>query len=232
MTQDSRQIAVFHPGREGEPVAVVDGFFPLARRLAAVAPRRPFAAAAGYYPGQRSPAPNEYLAAIRALLAGELAPAFGIAPETIRRVEASYSLVSRPPASLAPMQRVPHFDTPRREGIACVHYLFPEDAGFGGTSFYRHNSTGYESVDATRVDRYMAALEAELARDGLPEPPRYVNGDTPHFTRILSCRPRFNRALFYRACRLHSGDILPDHDFSAGPAGGRLTMTAFIHLAD
>ena len=56
-----------------------------------------------------------------------------------------YSLVSTPAQELAPPQRIPHVDSLAKSGLATIHYLFK--ANLGGTAFYRHRRTGFESID-------------------------------------------------------------------------------------
>lgn len=230
MTDSRMRIEAIELGNEREPLAVVDNFFPAADHLASVAKERPFTVANSFYPGLRSAAPNQYLAAIHQLLQNYLWEIFGFEKDAIESIDSAFSVISRRPEELSTLQRIPHFDTPQREGLACVHYLFPETSGYGGTSFYRHKRTGYEYVDAERFPLYKASLEEDLREHGLTEPPRYVLGDTDIFSRYASQEARFNRALFYRASSLHSGDIKPDHSYDPNPETGRLTMTAFIQL--
>lgn len=217
-------------GNEGEPLAIVDNFFESVDKLVEVARTRPFSPAANYYPGLRSAAPNQYLSAVHTLLQDALSEIFQFEKDQVLSIDSAISMVTRRPEDLSEYQRIPHFDRPQREGLACVHYLFPAELPYGGTSFYRHNSTGYEFIDENRVETYQETLKTEFSEIGLPEPPAYINGDTNMFTRYASCEGIYNRALFYRASSLHSGNIFPDHNYDAEPAQSRLTMTSFIKL--
>ena len=61
--------------------------------------------------------------------------------------------------------------------IAVLHYLF--DTPHGGTSFYRHRSTGFESITPERAEDYAARLRQEL--EASPPPAAYTTGDTELF---------------------------------------------------
>jgi hypothetical protein len=125
---------------------------------------------------------------------------------------------------LQPLQRLPHFDSPDDLQLAVLHYLSPVDQG--GTSFYRHRSTGFESLSNERSARYAAALDADVRAQG-PSPTAYINGDSPMFERIASFAGEFNRVLVYRSVSLHSADIASDFRFEADPRRGRLTANLF-----
>ncbi|MDA4834850.1 DUF6445 family protein, partial [Enterobacter hormaechei] len=110
--------------------------------------------------------------------------------------------------------------------IALVHYLGGEDDG--GTAFYRHRATGFETIDATRAPIYLNAISAEVGN--APPPTAYVDGSTPLFEQISAVDARPNRAVVYRSALLHSGRIPPAASLSANPLTGRLTVTAFLSL--
>ncbi len=121
---------------------------------------------------------------------------------------------------MRPIQSVPHFDGFDRTHIASVHYLCTEE--FGGTSFYRHRSTGYETMDAQRIVEYAPRLKAEVM--GLNTRSfTYIRGDTALFERTASVEAKFNRAIYYRSNVLHSGDIPANISMPAQPRKGRLT---------
>lgn len=218
-------------GKEGEPIAIIENFFPHPEALVNVAKERPFELDASFYPGHRSVAPNQYIQFVYDTLVNHCGDLFGFEKDNIATVDSRFSLVDKKPEDLQVLQKIPHFDVPRKDGLACVHYLCPPSENYGGTSFYKHKSTGYEFVDAERVDHYMKTLEGEIEKYGLPSPPEYINGDTDIFTRIASHDAVFNRALFYRASSLHSGNIKKDHNYNLDPETGRLTMTSFITLS-
>ncbi|WP_447406945.1 DUF6445 family protein, partial [Clostridium perfringens] len=75
-------------------------------------------------------------------------------------VDASFSIVTTPPEKLDVRQRVPHCDAFRADRIALVHYLAPE--GGDGTAFFRHRSTGFETIDEERAPIFFGQLDAEF----------------------------------------------------------------------
>lgn len=216
------RVAIERHGVEAQPVVVIDRFAD-AERFRDDAAFLSFAPIGPHYPGIRATVAP---ALLRDLL-GRLEPiareAFGVGGLAI--ADAFYSIVTTPPAALTPIQRLPHFDevSPRR--LALLHYLSPDERS--GTAFYRHRTTGFESIDAARLDRYRAALDDDLRRHGLPDA-AYIAGDTPVFERLAVHAGRFNRAILYRSNTLHCADLPPDLSFDPDPATGRLTVNTFL----
>ena len=97
----------------------------------------------------------------------------------------------------------------------------------GGTAFYRQRSTGFESVDALRLDRFKAELEAGVQKHGMPNP-SYIAGDTPLYECIAVQPARFNRALVYAGNTLHCAYLPPEVALSSDPLAGRLTLNLFL----
>jgi hypothetical protein len=143
-------------------------------------------------------------------------------------MQAWFSLVTTPPHALAPIQRLPHVDGTDPTQIAMMLYL--NRTGHGGTAFFRHRSTGLEALTANDYPRYAAALQADIARTGLP-PAAYTTDGAPHFERVHAVAGHFNSAVFYRGNILHSGVIDNTAPLSADPREGRLTINAFFRPA-
>ncbi len=141
-------------------------------------------------------------------------------------IDASFSIVTTPPGALSMQQRLPHCDAFTPDRIALVHYLSPDG---GGTAFFRHRSTGFETVNEGRRAVSCRELDTET-RDGCVPPTGYIAGDTPLFERIALVEARFNRAVLYPSFLLHSGEILPEAALSPEPSTGRLTITAFFSV--
>lgn len=211
-------------GGEGQPIVVVDGFHPDPDALRAEAIGSRFEAARFHYPGVRAPLPPDYFDRVGPALATVLRDVFG-SPARTDLLDASFSIVTTPPALLTVAQRVPHVDAVQPGRVALVHYLAPD--GGDGTVFFRHRATGFETVDQARAPVYYPHLEAELRRGGEPAA-AYIAGSTPLFERIAGVDARYNRAVIYRSALLHSGAIAADAALSADPAVGRLTVTAFL----
>lgn len=215
-------------GREGAPLLVIDNFVAEPDRLVKKAVTAPFASGGRFYPGIRCKAPPSYEHFLTTRLQPLLAEHFGLASRTLRLPMCHFSLVTTPAAQLEPMQRIPHVDSLSRDGFATVHYLFK--ANLGGTAFYRHRATGYESLDEVRGPEYFRVLESESAGPDRPET-KYIDGDTAIFEQIASVAGVFNRMLVYRRNSLHSGSIDPAFQPDANPLTGRLSINSFIDPA-
>lgn len=214
-------------GRERAPVLILDGVMADPGALVDFAARasvfRPMAQAGNFYPGVRAPAPQPYVQALFEAVRGPIAETFGLRGLP-RRLTCAYSLSTLAPETLTPAQRAPHFDTSDGGQIAVLHYLF--QTPHGGTSFYRHRSSGWESITPDRSAAFAATLKRELEEG--PPAPGYIAGDTELFERTASVEPRFDRLIVYRGRMLHSGDIDPARDLDPDPRIGRLTLNTFI----
>lgn len=216
-------VTVRRVGHEREPVAIVDDFAADPDALRAFAAAQAFASAGRHYPGIAAALPEEYLRAQGALIATILREVFGVT-EKVSVLEARFSIVTVAPDALSREQRLPHVDALEPGRLALIHYLVPGETD--GTAFYRHRSTGFETVDAVRSEAYFAALNHDLQESGLPT--GYIAGDTPIFERTGHVAGTYNRALLYRGRLLHSGAIAPDAALPADPVAGRLTVTGFF----
>jgi hypothetical protein len=224
---DSFAYRVEHIGNERAPVLVIDNFLSDPQLLVDFAAAHAVfeSVSDAFYPGVRAPIPPIYSFALRAFLGDIIGETFGLGASRVVKELSTFSLVTTLPQDLRPLQRIPHFDNADEGQLALLHYLCrPEQ---GGTSFYRHRSTGRETIRAHCVSSYQTGLHAELAELG-PLPPCYVRGDTPLFERIASYDAAFNRVLIYRSIALHSGDIPADFVCDADPRTGRLTANTFF----
>ena len=203
-------------------VVIVDDFAPDPQALRAYAAASEFSPAGDHYPGLRAALPQTYLGQVSDTLAIVFKEAFG-ARERVRVLDARFAIVTGSAAALTLVQRLPHVDATAPGRLAMVHYLAADD--LGGTAFYRHRSTGFETINDGRSAAYFAALEREAA---LHPPQGYIAGDTPLFERIDAVAARFNRAVFYRSHLLHSGAVPSDAILPADPLAGRLTITGFF----
>jgi hypothetical protein len=211
-------------GRERQPVIVIENFVPNFGHLRAAAQMMEYRTLGRHYPGLRAEVATAdveaYLAPVRDLIS----EVFGC-PGGLDLISAGFSIVTTRPVDLTPIQRLPHFDGWEIERIALLHYL--DDAEKGGTAFYRHRSTGYETISADRHAAYDAALHRDVAQHGLPGP-AYIAGDTPLYERIARFEARPNRALVYRGHLLHCADLPDTLDFTPDPGMARLTVNTFL----
>jgi len=219
-----RKLAV---GAEGAPLLVVDDFVPNADELIDYAVAQTFTVQGRYYPGIRCVAPQSYQQFLLTTLGGLMLECLGAQRGSLRLSMCHYSLVTTPADRLELLQRIPHVDTIAKNGLASIHYLFRKN--LGGTAFYRHRATGFESLDEARNDQYLRTLAAECAGAHAPGP-GYINGDTPLYEQIGKQDGIFNRLLIYRRNVLHSGCIARDFVADADPRTGRLSINSFIDL--
>jgi hypothetical protein len=219
------EISTVAIGREATPLVRFDDFAPDPEALRAAAIAARFEPGRYHYPGIRAELPEAYLATQLPILAGALAAQFGN-PVEIEVIDASFSIVTTPPAALTVPQRLPHVDAFGHDRFALIHYLSDTR---DGTAFFRHRSTGFETVDEGRGLIYRDQLEAELRYAGPPHG-AYTAGDTPLFERHTLAEAAYNRAYLYPSILLHSGAIAPGAVLSADPARGRLTVTAFLSV--
>lgn len=211
-------------GDEGEPVAVVENFAPEPGALREHATTLNFARGDDYYPGVKAVVDQAYLRTQQSVLGPIFREVFGI-ESRIAVLEASYAVISTPRQTLTLEQRLPHVDALEPERLALIHYLVP--GGCDGTAFYRHRSTGFETITPARSAQYFDRLNADLRTHGGP-PDAFPNGSTQIFEQIDHSPGHYNRALIYRSRLLHSGAISPDSILPADPRAGRLTITGFF----
>ena len=212
-------------GREQAPLVVIDDFAESPDALVDHAAGKVFADVASYYPGVRAKVPLTYQQFVIATLRPIVAEQFGLNAANLRFSACYFSLVTTQPSQLTYLQRIPHIDSLLPNELAFVHYLFR--AEYGGTAFYRHRATGFESVDAVRRAEYWRHVEAEQAS---PEAPAaaYILGDTALYEETARQDGAFNRLLLYRRNSLHSAALGADFVPSADPRKGRLSLNGFL----
>lgn len=222
-------LSLEHIGNEREPILIVEGVLAEPQRLIEYAAREvhfsPAWRPSGGYPGVRAPAPLNYVERLVRALDPLVRRAFGLERVKLARAECNLSMVTVPPTQLMPNQRVPHIDTVDPLQFAFLHYLCgPEH---GGTAFYRHRATGFETLTADRQSLYDRVRGEELG-SGLPAAD-YIRGDTDHFVQTAAFESRFDRVLIYRSRILHSGQIRPAASLTGDPRQGRLTGNIFVN---
>ena len=219
---DSVQFGNF--SQSNHDYAQVEQFLTSPKAVIQFASLQKFAKITPQYPGVRAPLPS----GVRLAWLGKLSPlldrVFGATVEGWE-MQAWFSLVTSQPRDLIPMQRFPHVDGTDPNQLAMMLYL--HRTGHGGTGFFRHKSTGLESLSHETFPRYRAALQDDVQKGGLPEA-AYVSDGHPYFECIHKSEGSFNQAIFYRGNLLHSGIISNDEELSEEPEKGRLTINAFF----
>lgn len=221
-------IALHHVGEEAEPVMVIDGLMRTPATMVEFAAHEAdfdaVAAGQNFYPGIQAPAPLEYVSLLGRTLTPLIQKGFGLPRARPANASCNLSLVTLPPETLNLAQRLPHIDTVDPLQFAVLHFFC--EARFGGTAFYRHRSTGFETLTADRLAAHASFLERDLARH--PPPAGYITGDTPIYAQTAAFEARFNRILVYRSRVFHSGQVNAAAGLSRDPRQGRLTANIFL----
>jgi len=223
-------IEVLTVGEEKNVILIVDNVLEYPDEMIQCAiSGEPFQSVKGdFYPGIKKSAPVQYSRELAKhsvwLLHQVFKPGFSKVPADSA---STFAIATCAPDALLPVQSIPHFDQSDSRQFAVVHYLC--DEAQGGTSFYRHRRTGYESIQSDRVKEYISTLERQATTEGLPKP-GYIKGDTNLFECIASVKARNNRAIIYRSNVLHSGNINVECGLKTHPETGRLTITSSIQI--
>ena len=220
----SPQFTVHQFGREREPVVQIDGFSGMAEALLARGRAADYQDGGASYPGIRSWCEPDYLDANRELMFSALQQVFGFRRGVSLDVS-TFSIVTFPEEKLAPLQRIPHYDHASGEIVAIMHYLLGPDSG--GTAFYRHRRTGFETITPARESAYNAALAEDEREHGVPAA-RYHCGDSDRYEMIGEVEAQPDRLILYRGKMLHSGVIPDPAKLTDDPAKARLTINMFL----
>lgn len=211
-------------GREGEPLVIIDRFSGIADTLLTAARDAQYQHAGASYPGIRCWADPSYLDRRRDLMMQIMQQVFGF-KQGVRLDASTFSLVTLSEDELSPLQRIPHYDHSGGEVIAVMHYLLGPETG--GTAFYRHRRTAFETITPAREAAYNAALAQDEREYGMP-PARFCYGDTKWFEMIDEVEAAPDRLVLYRGRQLHSGVIPDPAALSSDPHKGRLTINMFL----
>jgi hypothetical protein len=218
-------------GKEKQPLFVVDDLILQPERLVDFACDENTGFSedeTDFYPGVRKLLPQDYSGLIsqfsHSLLLSYLDATQNMG---ISITLSALSITQQNPESLIPIQCIPHFDTCDIQQWAVVHFLCTQK--YGGTGFFRHRQSGFETITQDRKKRYTRILTDEAHTKGLP-PASYLQGDNELFEQTYSIESKFNRALFYPSNILHSG--LVKHWKSHNIRSSRLTANCFLQLKE
>jgi hypothetical protein len=216
-------------GQEKSPLFIIEHWLEQAEDLVHIANQGPWSKdnKQDFYPGQRSIAPLEYRQFVIDFIQQQLMPLLPVRQHHQASISyCSFSMVTSSPIDLLPIQRIPHFDTHNDHQWAIVHYLCQEECG--GTGFFQHRHSGFETIDSEREARYIRIRDDEAFTLGLP-PARYLEGSSEQFKLIHHVNAQFNRAIIYPSNLLHSGLIKQWRNELGQP--WRLTANSFIQLS-
>ena len=227
------QCTIDYIGQEKHPVIIVDNFLAEAEKLINLSLEAQYAPVNKSYPGVRAKAPDFYLQGMLDLMHQPLGRLGGLILKTFQ-LDANdlncdwksvFSIVTVRPQDLKIRQVVPHVDSVCPFDLSFLHYLNGPEKG--GTSFYRHRSTGFESLSEDRENEFKIAISSETNGSNIPK--EYINGSTNLFERIASYDSAFNRMIIFRQTSLHSGNIPKDYCFDGYPETARVTLNTFHH---
>lgn len=225
---EEANIECYKVGNEQQEVLLVDNYLKGALALKERAVQiNEFARADSFYPGVRMQVPQEYTMALVKHFGFFMEQFFHVEVRQIKKAVSTFSIITTRQHDLDLLQRIPHFDSPSRKGLAFVHYL--QSVPGMGTSLYRHRPTHFEYVDEQRYSRYTEKIQERFPTEDV-YPEGYINGSTDQFEEIASFDAVFNRLLMYRGTSLHCGKIGKEYNFDPSPATGRLTVTSFFEF--
>lgn len=214
-----------HVGEERQPLLVVDDV--LADPDAMIEAARTahfYSPPHTNYPGLNANLPEAYYRTVVTALRGPIAAAFGLPAEALLKYFGYFGLATTSARDAQPVQKIPHHDGPDPARLAMVHYLCRGDQG--GTGFFRHKATGFESVDHERHATYVAVAQAQLAERGVGISV-YAGDGMADYELIGQSDCVFNRLIVYRGHVLHSALLAPEAG-DRDPGLGRLTANGFI----
>lgn len=224
MTQAQPNVTVHQFGREREPVVQVDEFSGISGELLERGRQAAYQDAGASYPGLRSWCEPDYLDRNRPLLFSIFQRVFGFR-QGMSLDASTFSIVTLRETELSPLQRIPHYDHSSGELVAIMHYLLGPETG--GTAFYRHRRTGFETITDTREPAYNAALAEDEREFGMPAQ-AYHYGDNDRYEMIGEVKAKPDRLIIYRGRQLHSGVIPNPETLTAAPNHGRVTINMFL----
>jgi hypothetical protein len=214
-----------HIGLERQPLMIVDNVLQDPRLMVDAARATAFYVPEHTnYPGINARLPEAYYQAVIMALRGPLEAAFGLPRSAHLSYFGFFALATTSARDARAIQRIPHRDSTNPDRLAMVHYLC--HGQFGGTGFFRHRSTGFESVDASREPEYVSAAKGELENTAASDV-GFASERTLNYELIGQSPAVFNRVIVYRSHVLHSA-LLDDDAGSTDAARGRLTANGFV----
>ncbi|MDP5032785.1 MAG: DUF6445 family protein [Paraglaciecola sp.] len=222
-------VTTINVGEEQNPLFIIDNWLLNADLLLETASQAsaPIPTKQHFYPGQQFLAPTPYSAFVCDFLQRKILPLLADSQALqFKDAQSIFSWVSVRATDLLPIQRIPHIDTHKSTQWAVVHYLCGEQSG--GTGFFRHRASGFESINVDRQKRYTRVLEDEAQTLGVPAA-QYLQGSTRQFELIYQVPAQLNRAIIYPSNLLHSGLI--KRWISEDGQLSRLTVNSFVQLS-
>jgi hypothetical protein len=219
-------INIQNVGLEKEKILIIDNFLNNPKLLVNMAAHQPFIPYHTQYPGVKSLAPAEYTRQLFGTVVPIIKKHYQLPQQcTIEHTKCLFSLITHKEDDLNLFQRAPHRDSSYEYQFAILLYLCgPEH---GGTSFYRHNLTHFETITRARSATYDQTYDDDVKQHGEPEP-RYQLDSDRRYSKTGEINACFNRLVIYRSCLLHSPYINLQKSIDTNPHTGRLTLNSFL----
>lgn len=176
-----------------------------------------------FYPGIIAQLPDEYMTSLKQLLGSNLIRAFGFDAAKPINLSGFFALTTYELDEFGPWQRIPHFDNVHSNHVAMVHYLGKNQTG--GTGFFKHLNTGFESISHENRDEYLGKVSDFIDANG--QMLQWYTGPlTPGYEMYFDVPFKFNRAIIYPSYILHCA-LYDGTQANADPYSGRLTANTF-----
>jgi hypothetical protein len=224
MSQLSTEYKIEYIGDEKEPIIIIDNYSGQVDYLLSQAIAAHYSDPGISYPGVRANTASNYLLVRQKLLSNAIQQTFGF-NDGISSASCSFSIVTTLPEMLSPAQRIPHYDDTSPDLLAALHYL--KSDATGGTAFYKHRRTGFETITPERAKTYSEALREDDREYGPPEP-GYIYGNNKRYKMTAEIPAKPDRLVIYRGRTLHSGVIPETFALTDDPLLGRVTMNTFL----
>lgn len=222
-TPKAATVRVHRVGQERRELVIMDHVLGEPSKLIEVAAGCDFQPPpGGHYPGLNAALPRAYMVGLVDGLRPLLQDVYGLRTVTPIQLSGYFGLATTPASDLRAIQKVPHYDFADPSTLALVHYL--SGGNHGGTGFFRHELSGFETIDESRAERFKTCRQNEAERSDLTD---HVGKTTPGYLLTASVEAVFNRLIIYRSNMLHSG-LLGEGVLSDDVTKGRLTANVFI----
>lgn len=179
------------------------------------------------YPGLRMPLPKQCVVDYLKPLIQGFYNVFNIGQTlTPYPKDNTLSLITKTQKQLSPIQTLPHFDTNDPNLIAIIHYL--GEGEHGGTGFFRHKKTGFETISTKRKNTYLTHAQQYLELANTK--PSYCTTQHSEFECYKHIEYKPNRLIVFPGYLLRTSLLNTSTDISSCPQTGRLTANMFVHF--
>ncbi len=210
-------------GNEEHPVVIIDNLLKNPDDLVEIAVNSQWEQPQNtYYPGPNAPLPSEFKTIIAGLFR-EFTKAFNFNPNKKVLIKSFFGLTTLPLEEFDAWQKIPHYDRAEPDHLAMVLYLNHDQTG--GTGFFRHLPTNFESISPNRVTEYLEYVTNWI--DGGAQLNDYAGENTPDYQMFFKVPFKYNRVAIYPSYVLHCA-LYDGTNNSADPRKGRLTANTFI----